>query len=228
MATLAERLVEAHNRINNAAAIANRSPEEITLLAVSKTKPASMIVEAYDAGCRHFGENYLQEGVEKIAELSQLDDIVWHFIGPLQSNKTRPVAEHFDWMHTLDRSKIAQRLNDQRPTGKPPLNVCLQVNISNEASKSGVSVAKLPQLAVAVAAMPNLRLRGLMAIPAASNDPAQQRLAFAQMKQLLQQLQQTHPQLDTLSMGMSTDMDAAILEGSTMVRIGTAIFGTRN
>ncbi|WP_298441854.1 YggS family pyridoxal phosphate-dependent enzyme [uncultured Ferrimonas sp.] len=228
MATLAERVSDAQTRIDAAAAAAQRNSSNITLLAVSKTKPAQMVVEAYQAGCRHFGENYLQEGVAKITELSQLEHAIWHFIGPLQSNKTRQVAEHFDWMHTLDRLKIAQRLNEQRPADKPPLNVCLQVNISGESSKSGVTVAELPQLAQAVAALPQLRLRGLMAIPAATTDVAAQRNAFAQLRQQFEQLQCQHPQLDTLSMGMSGDMDAAIIEGSTMVRIGTAIFGARN
>ncbi|WP_028117327.1 YggS family pyridoxal phosphate-dependent enzyme [Ferrimonas senticii] len=227
MTTLAERLTQAHTRIDNAAKAANRAPDEIMLLAVSKTKPAGMIAEAYAAGCRNFGENYLQEALDKVAELTDKNDIVWHFIGPLQSNKTRPAAETFAWVHTVDRLKIAQRLNDQRPPAMAALNVCLQVNISNEPSKSGVSVAELPQLADAVSKMPNLRLRGLMAIPAESDDPLEQRSAFAALRHALTELQQQHPQMDTLSMGMSGDMDAAILEGSTMVRIGTAIFGTR-
>ncbi|MBY6107033.1 YggS family pyridoxal phosphate-dependent enzyme [Ferrimonas balearica] len=226
MSTITERLIEAQARIDAAAAQAGRVGESITLLAVSKTKPAEMIREAYLAGARDFGENYLQEGVDKIDALQDLD-IRWHFIGPLQSNKTRPVAERFDWIHSVDRLKIAQRLSEQRPSGKAPLNVCIQVNISAEQSKSGVDPAQLPELAVAVAALPGLRLRGLMAIPAPESDPEKQRQALAQMKQLFDALKAEHPGLDTLSMGMSDDLEAAVAEGSTMVRIGTAIFGTR-
>ncbi|MBW3139861.1 YggS family pyridoxal phosphate-dependent enzyme [Ferrimonas balearica] len=226
MSTITERLIEAQARIDAAAAQAGRVGESITLLAVSKTKPAEMIREAYLAGARDFGENYLQEGVDKIDALQDLD-IRWHFIGPLQSNKTRPVAERFDWIHSVDRLKIAQRLSEQRPSGKAPLNVCIQVNISAEQSKSGVNPAQLPELAAAVAALPGLRLRGLMAIPAPESDPEKQRQALAQMKQLFDALKAEHPGLDTLSMGMSDDLEAAVAEGSTMVRIGTAIFGTR-
>ncbi|MBY6094005.1 YggS family pyridoxal phosphate-dependent enzyme [Ferrimonas balearica] len=226
MSTITERLIEAQARIDAAAAQAGRVGESITLLAVSKTKPAEMIREAYLAGARDFGENYLQEGVDKIDALQDLD-IRWHFIGPLQSNKTRPVAERFDWIHSVDRLKIAQRLSEQRPSDKAPLNVCIQVNISAEQSKSGVSPAQLPELAAAVAALPGLQLRGLMAIPAPESDPERQRQALAQMKQLFDALQAAHPGLDTLSMGMSDDLEAAVAEGSTMVRIGTAIFGTR-
>ncbi|ADN77145.1 alanine racemase domain protein [Ferrimonas balearica DSM 9799] len=226
MSTITERLIEAQARIDSAAAQAGRVGESITLLAVSKTKPAEMIREAYLAGARDFGENYLQEGVDKIDALQDLD-IRWHFIGPLQSNKTRPVAERFDWIHSVDRLKIAQRLSEQRPSGKAPLNVCIQVNISAEQSKSGVNPAQLPELAAAVAALPGLRLRGLMAIPAPESDPEKQRQALAQMKQLFDALKAEHPGLDTLSMGMSDDLEAAVAEGSTMVRIGTAIFGTR-
>ncbi|MBY6017647.1 YggS family pyridoxal phosphate-dependent enzyme [Halomonas denitrificans] len=226
MSTITERLIEAQARIDAAAAQAGRVGESITLLAVSKTKPAEMIREAYLAGARDFGENYLQEGVDKIDALQDLD-IRWHFIGPLQSNKTRPVAERFDWIHSVDRLKIAQRLSEQRPSDKAPLNVCIQVNISAEQSKSGVSPAQLPELAAAVAALPGLQLRGLMAIPAPESDPERQRQALAQMKQLFDALQAEHPGLDTLSMGMSDDLEAAVAEGSTMVRIGTAIFGTR-
>ncbi|MBY5980250.1 YggS family pyridoxal phosphate-dependent enzyme [Ferrimonas balearica] len=226
MSTITERLIEAQARIDAAAAQAGRVGESITLLAVSKTKPAEMIREAYLAGARDFGENYLQEGVDKIDALQDLD-IRWHFIGPLQSNKTRPVAERFDWIHSVDRLKIAQRLSEQRPSGKAPLNVCIQVNISAEQSKSGVNPAQLPELAAAVAALPGLQLRGLMAIPAPESDPEKQRQALAQMKQLFDALKAEHPGLDTLSMGMSDDLEAAVAEGSTMVRIGTAIFGTR-
>lgn len=226
MSTITERLNEAQARIDAAAARAGRVGESITLLAVSKTKPAEMIREAYAAGARDFGENYLQEGVEKIDALKDLD-ITWHFIGPLQSNKTRPVAEHFDWIHSVDRLKIAQRLSEQRPDDRAPLNVCLQVNISAEPSKSGVTPDALPELAAQVAALPGLRLRGLMAIPAPESDETRQRQALAQMKQLFDTLKLDYPGLDTLSMGMSDDLEAAVAEGSTMVRIGTAIFGTR-
>ncbi len=226
MSTITERLNEAQARIDAAAARAGRVGESITLLAVSKTKPAEMIREAYAAGARDFGENYLQEGVEKIDALKDLD-ITWHFIGPLQSNKTRPVAEHFDWIHSVDRLKIAQRLSEQRPDDRAPLNVCLQVNISAEPSKSGVTPDALPELAAQVAALPGLRLRGLMAIPAPESDETRQRQALAQMKQLFDTLKLDYPGIDTLSMGMSDDLEAAVAEGSTMVRIGTAIFGTR-
>ncbi|MBY5992622.1 YggS family pyridoxal phosphate-dependent enzyme [Ferrimonas balearica] len=226
MSTIAERLFEAQARIAAAAQNSGRSAQAITLLAVSKTKPASDIREAYLAGARHFGENYLQEGVEKITELADLA-IHWHFIGPLQSNKTRPVAERFDWVHSVDRLKIARRLSEQRPEGLTPLNVCLQVNISGEASKSGVPPAELAALAQGVSALPGLTLRGLMAIPAPEADVVRQRQALAQMKQLFDDLKVQHPQMDTLSMGMSGDLEAAVAEGSTMVRIGTAIFGTR-
>ncbi|MFI3245889.1 MAG: YggS family pyridoxal phosphate-dependent enzyme [Ferrimonas sp.] len=227
MATIAERLIEAHKRIANAAALNHRPMNSITLMAVSKTKPAAMVQEAYAAGARHFGENYLQEGIEKIQHLPELTEATWHFIGPIQSNKSRPIAEHFDWVHTLDRFKIAQRLNEQRPAHSPPLNVCIQVNISQEMSKSGVAPEQLLPLAEAISALPQLRLRGLMAIPAATEDLHQQRASFAALRQLFDTLQSHYPSLDTLSMGMSDDMEAAIAEGSTMVRIGSAIFGSR-
>ncbi|MBY6186368.1 YggS family pyridoxal phosphate-dependent enzyme [Marinobacter hydrocarbonoclasticus] len=225
MSTIAERLNEAQARIDAAAARAGRS-DAITLLAVSKTKPAEMIRDAYLAGARDFGENYLQEGLDKIQQLKTLD-IRWHFIGPLQSNKTRSVAEHFDWIHSVDRLKIAQRLSEQRPSGMAPLNVCIQVNISGEQSKSGVGPDALTELAAQIAGLPGLRLRGLMAIPAPEADEARQHQALAEMKQLFDALKAEHPGLDTLSMGMSGDLEAAVAEGSTMVRIGTAIFGTR-
>ncbi len=227
MATIAERLIEAHKRIANAAALNHRPMNSITLMAVSKTKPAAMVQEAYAAGARHFGENYLQEGIEKIQQLPELTEAKWHFIGPIQSNKSRPIAEHFDWVHTIDRIKIAQRLSAQRPAHCPPLNVCIQVNISQEMSKSGISPEQLLPLAEAISALPQLRLRGLMAIPAATEDSHQQRASFAALRQLFDTLQRHFPSLDTLSMGMSDDMEAAIAEGSTMVRIGSAIFGSR-
>ena len=184
---------------------------------------------AWQEGQRDFGENYLQEALEKIDAL-QGKGIRWHFIGPIQSNKTRPIAESFDWVHSVDRLKVAQRLSAQRPDSMEPLNICLQVNISKEATKSGILPVELSELAKEVAALPNIRLRGLMAIPASSDNPVQQRQPFAELQQLLNSLQQQLPEqpLDTLSMGMSGDMEAAIQEGSTMVRIGTALFGPRD
>ncbi len=226
MTTIAERISQAKNRVASAAREAQRSGEAITLLAVSKTKPAESIRAAHAAGLTEFGENYLQEALDKIAQLQDLP-LHWHFIGPLQSNKTRPVAEQFSWVHSVDRLKIAQRLNDQRPPELPPLNLCLQVNISGEESKSGVEPAQLAALAAQVEPLPRVRLRGLMAIPAASNDAQQQRQAFARMRELFLELQPHHPHMDTLSMGMSGDLEAAIAEGSTMVRLGTALFGAR-
>ncbi|MCH8620094.1 YggS family pyridoxal phosphate-dependent enzyme [Undibacterium sp. TS12] len=213
-------------------AIANgRDPQQLQLLAVSKTFPADAVIAAAAAGQRCFGENYLQEALEKMQEVSnkmpQLD-LEWHFIGPLQSNKTRPVAEHFAWVHSVDREKIAQRLSEQRPKNLPDLNICLQVNISAEASKSGVLPGEALALAQKIAALPGLRLRGLMAVPEASHDEQQQRQAFRQLRQLSESIQAAGLPMDTLSMGMSGDMQAAIAEGSTMLRIGTAIFGNRN
>lgn len=229
MTQIADRLTKVHCQIAAAAKAAQRQSQAIRLLAVSKTRQADELRQAWACGQQEFGENYLQEALDKIEALKDLD-IGWHFIGPIQSNKTRPIAESFDWVHSVDRFKIAQRLNDQRPAGMPPLNICLQVNISEEASKSGVLPADLPILAAKVAALKNIRLRGLMAIPASSDDPEQQRKPFAQMNELLKSLQQQLPDqpLDTLSMGMSGDMDAAILEGATIVRIGTALFGPRD
>jgi len=197
------------------------------LLAVSKTRENSELREAYDAGLRAFGENYLQEALDKIDALKELE-IEWHFIGPIQSNKTRAIAEHFDWVHSVDRLKIARRLSDQRPAELPPLQICLQVNISKEHSKSGCMPAETAAVVEELVKLPNIKLRGLMAIPAATDDASQQRQAFKEMKELLQLLQQQHPDLDTLSMGMSGDLEAAIAEGSTIVRIGTALFGPRN
>ncbi|GEK73091.1 MULTISPECIES: YggS family pyridoxal phosphate-dependent enzyme [Halomonas] len=227
---LRDALANARHRLDAALADAGRAPDGATLLAVSKTKPAAMIREAHALGQRDFGENYLQEALEKQEALADLDDIVWHFIGPLQSNKTRDVAEHFAWVHSLEREKIARRLDAQRPEALPPLNVCLQVNISDEPSKSGVSVADLPALAEAVLAMPNLRLRGLMAIPAPADDPAAQRRPFARLREALEDLRERFPEarLDALSMGMSGDLEAAVAEGATQVRLGTAIFGARD
>jgi pyridoxal phosphate enzyme (YggS family) len=198
----------------------------VTLVAVSKTRPATAIRSAYEEGQRDFGENYLQEALEKIAAFPG-EALVWHFIGPIQSNKTRAIAEHFDWVHSVDRLKLARRLNDQRPPDMPPLNVCLQVNISGEASKSGVEPEALAALATSVAELPRLRLRGLMAIPAASDDPEQQRRPFRALREALERLRADGLALDTLSMGMTNDLEAAIAEGATLVRVGTAIFGPR-
>ncbi len=199
---------------------------DILVLAVSKTRPAEDIEAAYACGLLDFGENYLQEALIKIQALQALP-LVWHYIGPIQSNKTRAIAENFSWVHTVDRAKIARRLSEQRPEGLPPLQVCLQVNISGEASKSGVTLAELPALAAAVAELPKLQLRGLMCIPAPSKTDADQRAPFRTMRESLEELSQQLPGLDTLSMGMSADMDAAIDEGATIIRIGTAIFGPR-
>jgi len=224
MSTIAENIAKVGARIREAAQASQHNLADIGLLAVSKTKPAAAIREAYAAGLRDFGENYLQEALEKQAELSDLP-LIWHFIGPIQSNKTRPIAEHFDWVHSVDRLKIAQRLSEQRPAHLPPLNICLQVNVSAEDSKSGCSPEALPELAKAIAALPNLRLRGLMAIPEPTDDVAAQHAAFAQLRQLRDDLALN---LDTLSMGMSHDLEAAIAEGATWVRIGTALFGARD
>ncbi|USD38190.1 YggS family pyridoxal phosphate-dependent enzyme [Ferrimonas sp. SCSIO 43195] len=226
MTTIADQLSLAQQRIAQSARNSDRHPDQITLLAVSKTKPAPLLQQAYDAGQRHFGENYLQEALEKQQQLAELP-IVWHFIGPIQSNKTRPIAQHFDWVHSVDRLKIAQRLSEQRPATLPPLNLCIQVNVSHEASKSGVAADELMLLAEQIHDMPNLALRGVMAIPMASDDPAHQRQQFSQVKKLFNELKSRFSGIDTLSMGMSGDLDAAIEQGSTMVRLGTAIFGAR-
>jgi len=228
MSVIAANLQAVRQRIAAAAQQAGRQPGDIALLAVSKTVSADRVRAAAEAGQLAFGENYVQEGVEKIAALADLRDrLQWHFIGPLQSNKTRLVAEHFDWVHAIDRLKIAERLSAQRPAGMAPLQLCIQVNISGEASKSGVAPADVPALAQAVAALPGLRLRGVMAIPEPEDDPVAQRRPFATMRSLLCGLREAGLDVDTLSMGMSGDMEAAIAEGATMVRIGTAIFGAR-
>ncbi|SFC10823.1 YggS family pyridoxal phosphate-dependent enzyme [Pragia fontium] len=231
MTTIQQNLAAVRQKIAVAAQQCDRSPEEVQLLAVSKTKPVAAIQEAIDAGQRQFGENYVQEGVDKIAHFNTTpfaNQLEWHFIGPLQSNKSRLVAEHFHWMHTLDREKIAHRLNEQRPADMPPLNVLIQINISDEQSKSGISLTELPQLAQQISQLPNLVFRGLMTIPAPEPDPAHQLAVFQQMTQAFNQLKSEHPQIDTLSMGMTDDMANAIRAGSTMVRIGTAIFGARD
>ena len=214
-------------RIAGAAEAAGRDAAEVRLLAVSKTWPADSVREAAAAGQCAFGENYVQEGAEKVDALAGLG-LEWHFIGPLQSNKTRLVANRFVWVHSIDRLKIAERLSAQRDAHLPPLEVCIQVNVSGEASKSGVAPGELPELAHAVAGLPRLRLRGLMAIPEPTSDVALQRARFATLRQLRDQLNADGLALDTLSMGMSDDLEAAIAEGSTMVRVGTAIFGSRS
>ena len=214
-------------RIARAAEAAGRDAAEVRLLAVSKTWPADSVREAAAAGQRAFGENYVQEGAEKVDARAGLG-LEWHFIGPLQSNKTRLVANRFVWVHSIDRLKIAERLSAQRDAHLPPLEVCIQVNVSGEASKSGVAPGELPALARAVAGLPRLRLRGLMAIPEPTSNVALQRARFATLRQLRDQLNADGLALDTLSMGMSDDLEAAIAEGSTMVRVGTAIFGSRS
>ncbi|QSB20485.1 YggS family pyridoxal phosphate-dependent enzyme [Pseudomonas sp. 15A4] len=224
MSTIAENISTLAERIRSAAQAVQRDPASVGLLAVSKTKPASDLREAYDAGLRDFGENYLQEALGKQAELSDLP-LIWHFIGPIQSNKTRAIAEHFAWVHSVDRLKIAQRLSEQRPPELPPLNICIQVNVSGEASKSGCAPEDLPALAQAISVLPNLKLRGLMAIPEPTDDRDEQNASFAAVSTLQAQLGLP---LDTLSMGMSHDLEAAIAQGATWVRIGTALFGARN
>jgi pyridoxal phosphate enzyme (YggS family) len=229
MKELAGRLDAVREQIAALAQRYDREPASVHLLAVSKTKPASDVRAVAAAGQLDFGENHLQDAMSKIEapELAERS-LRWHFIGPLQSNKTRPVAEHFHWVHSIDRVRIARRLNDHRPESLPRLDVCLQVNIDGEASKSGVAPADVAALAREVAAMPRLRLRGLMAIPRPAESLAQQRLPFARLRELKQQLEATlHEPLDTLSMGMSGDLEAAIAEGATWVRVGTAIFGAR-
>ncbi|AQG97723.1 YggS family pyridoxal phosphate enzyme [Burkholderia sp. KK1] len=226
--SIAQHLEEVRQRIAKAAEDASRDPSSVALLAVSKTFPANDVRAAFEAGQRAFGENYVQEGLAKIASLADLrGEIEWHFIGPLQSNKTKLVAEQFDWVHSIDRLKIAERLSAQRPEGAKPLNVCVQVNVSGEASKSGVEPHDAAALAHAVAALPGLRLRGLMAIPEPADTLDAQRAPHARLRELMSALRADGLDLDTLSMGMSADLEAAVLEGATMVRIGTAIFGAR-
>jgi pyridoxal phosphate enzyme (YggS family) len=226
---VARHLEEVRQRIAKAAADASRDASTVSLLAVSKTFPAEDVRAAFNAGQRAFGENYVQEAVAKIAELADLrSQIEWHFIGPLQSNKTKVVAENFDWVHSVDRLKIAERLSDQRGNNMAALNVCLQVNVSGEASKSGVTPDETLALARAVAALPHLRLRGLMAIPEPAGTLDEQRAPHRRLREIMNTLRAEGLELDTLSMGMSADIEAAILEGATMVRIGTAIFGARD
>jgi pyridoxal phosphate enzyme (YggS family) len=228
MTTIAAKLQQLSARIVTACTAAGRDPASVHLLAVSKTFPAEAVRAAHAAGQRAFGENYVQEGVAKIEALADLRaDIEWHCIGPLQSNKTRPVAEHFDWVHSIDRLKIAQRLDEQRPAHLQPLQVCLQVNVDGGANKSGVAPQDALELARAVAALPRLRLRGLMAIPEPAPDFTAQRALFMRASAVFDQIREAGIALDTLSLGMSADLEAAIAAGSTMVRVGTAIFGAR-
>jgi PLP dependent protein len=224
MSTLKHRLAVLHHRIHAAELAAERPLNSVKLLAVSKTQPATTILEAYCAGQRHFGENYLQEALAKQVQLSAFD-IDWHFIGPIQSNKTRAIAEHFSWVHSVDRLKIAERLSEQRPEYLPPLNICLQVNISQEPSKSGIILDALPEMVAAVQSLRGICLRGVMAVPEPASDIVVQRIPFRQLFLAVKHLQ--HPELDTFSMGMSDDLEAAIYEGSTWVRVGTAVFGKR-
>ena len=221
------RLAAVRERIAKACDASGRARESVTLVAVSKTQLAQAVQEAIDAGQRHFGENYLQEGVAKIGALSLSPGLVWHFIGPIQSNKTRAIAAHFQWVHTIDRERVARRLSEQRDPALPALNVCIEVNVSGEASKSGVAPAGLAALAQSVAEMPGLRLRGLMAIPEPTPDQGLARRRFAQLRELRDSLNAQGHRMDSLSMGMTADMEAAIAEGATLVRIGTAIFGER-
>ncbi|MBH9551392.1 YggS family pyridoxal phosphate-dependent enzyme [Inhella gelatinilytica] len=224
----ASRLHAVHTRLRAACAQAGRPDNAVGLLCVSKTQPAAAIREFHQLGERHFGENYLQEALDKMAELPDLrPTLTWHLIGPLQSNKTRLAAEAFDWVHSVDRLKIAQRLSEQRPPTKVPLQVCLQVNVSGESSKSGVPPQELPALAHAVAALPRLKLRGLMSIPAPAEGFEAQRAPHRQLRALFDRLNAEGLALDTLSMGMSADLEAAVVEGATWVRVGTALFGER-
>jgi len=227
MKNIEKNLNDIHARIAAAATACERDPDSVSLLAVSKRKPASDIRLAFASGQIEFGENYLQEALQKIQELGDLD-ISWHFIGAIQSNKTRNIAEAFDWVHCIDRAKIARRLSEQRPPQLAPLNVCIQVNLDHEASKAGIDLAELPELAREIAPLPGIRLRGLMTIPAPREDVAGQREAFARLADALLSLRQQGIDCDTLSMGMTGDMEAAIAEGATLVRIGTAIFGERS
>lgn len=226
MIRVTENLTVIQDSLARAATAAGRDPKDICLLAVSKRQPVDDIRKLAIAGQRHFGENQVQEAVDKITNLTEFP-LIWHFIGSIQSNKTKTIAENFAWVHAVDRIKIANRLSEQRPAGMHPLNICLQVNIDGEASKSGVSPKDLQALATACATLPGLKLRGLMCLPAIREDAAEQRKPFAELRRLFEDLRQSGLTLDTLSMGMSDDYAAAIHEGSTIVRIGTALFGSR-
>ncbi len=227
MQKIDENLTKVTARVQHAAHQAGRNPNEIRLVAVSKTHPAGVVAQAWRHGQRCFGESYLQEALAKQSQLGPLEGLEWHFIGPIQSNKTRAVAQHFAWAHCVDRERIARRLSAQRPPELPDLQVCIQINIDQEASKAGVSLDELPDLAHQVAALPRLQLRGLMAIPAPSQGEAQQRASFARVREALEALQAQGLALDTLSMGMSGDLEAAVAEGATLIRVGTDIFGPR-
>ncbi|MBU14448.1 MAG: YggS family pyridoxal phosphate-dependent enzyme [Gammaproteobacteria bacterium] len=227
MIDVAENIRAASQKIRALEQEYGRPEGAVSLLAASKRQSIAKIREAAAAGLLNIGENYLQEALDKKPELADIPQLVWHFIGPIQSNKTRGIAETFDWVHSVDRAKIAKRLNDQRPAGKGPLNVCVQVKLSAEESKSGTKSSEASELCQQIAELPNLTLRGLMAIPAATDDEAAQHRAFSIMAYLCQSLQTSHPDMDTLSMGMSNDYAAAIAEGSTMIRLGTALFGPR-
>ena len=231
MTSIKQNIHQITLQIENSIQKCGRRQNSVQLLAVSKTKPIELLEQAIETGQRAFGENYVQEGIEKVQYFQKNHSdtpLEWHFIGPIQSNKTRPIAEHFNWVHSVERLKIAQRLNEQRPEGLGELNVLIQVNISSEESKSGTTSDEVMELAAAINAMPNLTLRGLMSIPANVSNYDEQLAAFTQLASIQNQLRAQYPQVDTLSMGMSGDMDAAIEAGSTMVRIGTAIFGTRD
>lgn len=220
-------LAQIRQRISAAERRFNRAPNSVQLLAVSKTKPVATIQIAIEAGQCCFAENYLQEAVKKIMYFKN-PQLIWHFIGSIQSNKTRDIAQLFQWAHTIDRIKIARRLNEQRPDHLPPLNICLQINISGENSKSGIAPDELIQLANDCSSLANIKIRGLMAMPVQDSDFERQRIPFRELKRLFTELQSTHPELDTLSMGTTNDLEAAIAEGATIIRIGTAIFGSRN
>ena len=226
MTTIASRLQAIRHRVEACARAAQRRPEEVRLVAVSKTFSPDAVRAAHAAGQSEFAENYLQEALEKMRALADLP-LTWHFIGPIQSNKTRPIAEHFAWVHSVDRGKIADRLSESRPARLAPLEVCIQVNVSGEASKSGIAPREVPALARHVGALPRLRLRGLMAIPRPTPEVAEQRAQFRVLRELLAELNGAGMALDTLSMGMSDDLEAAIAEGATLLRVGTAIFGER-
>ena len=223
---LAERIGAVRARMARAAASAGRNAQSVTLLAVGKAQPLELLAGAADCGITDFGESYLQEALAKVAALQERS-LTWHFVGRIQANKTRPIAEHFDWVHAVDRLRVAERLSAQRPPRASPLNLCLQVNVAGEQSKAGVAAEELPALAAAVARLPQVRLRGLMCIPPEETDPARQRAWFAQLRALLEELNAAGGRLDTLSMGMSGDFEAAILEGATIVRLGTVLFGPR-
>ena len=226
MKSIADKIRLVRQRIENARKKAGRSHQTITLLAISKTKPADAIRQARQAGLRHFGENYVQEACKKMAELEDLD-LCWHFTGPIQTNKTKLIAENFSWVHTIDRLKVARRLAAQRPAEQTPLNVCIQLNINREMGKAGINVNELPALANGINDLPQLSLRGLMCIPDPKQSSQELRRTFAGMRGLLDQYSSQFPTMDTLSMGMSRDLESAIAEGSTMVRVGTDIFGAR-